>query len=160
MSLPAHTVIRDAIAAKVSGAQAGAMVHTFERYATHLGDLKALFVDTTVDQPKLMGCHIRRTATKRTAPSTGRWHTRHTWALRFFMALDDAAQSELAFDTWLEAVAEAFRTDQTLGGLAASLQDDSYDNTDGLQLEESVPVMFCGVLSHSARCTLQTLHFH
>jgi hypothetical protein len=155
MPTPTHREIRAAIKAVIAAADTTAVVHDFERYASNLGDLKKLFVS----DDRLMGCHIRLISTKRTAPGVGRWMIRHRWQIRFYMALDDANTSELSFDDWLEAVAEAFRANQTLGQLVGETAPNDSENTDGLQLDDSGPVMFCNVLCHSAKTTLYTRHY-
>lgn len=154
--MPTHREIRTAIGAKISAAQANTRVHLFERYLANLGALKEQYVD--INAATLIGCHIRRVATQRQQTSVGRWMITHKWAIRFYRALDDESESELAFDDWVEAVAEAFRTDETLSGLIFETRPNDSTDTEGLQVEESGPVMFCGVLSHSAKCALFTTH--
>lgn len=154
--MPTHRQIRAAIAANITAAQANTKVHLFERYLKELGTLKTEYVNATAG--KLIGCHIRRVSSQRTAPGVGRWVILQRWTIRFYQALDDATQSELAFDDWIDAVGEVFRTDQTLGGLVFQTNPEDGQNTDGLQVDDSGPVMFCGVLSHSAKCTLFTTH--
>lgn len=154
MPAPTHVQIRDAIKAKITALATPAQIHTFEAYSAQLGDLRLLYVING----QLIGGHIRLVGTRRTAPHVGRWNIRHKWRLTFYMAIDQAAESELAFDTWIEAIAEAFRLDQTLGGLLFSTTPEDSAGTDGLQLDDSGPVMFAGVLAHSAKCTLHTTH--
>jgi hypothetical protein len=79
------------------------------------------------------------------------------WRISGFLSLDDANQSEIVFDNLVEAVCDAFRADETLGGLIAGTVMDN-PNVAGIQVEDSGPVMFAGVLCHSARLVLYTWH--
>jgi hypothetical protein len=161
MAHATHRQIRDAIAAVIAGAQANTRVQTYERYAVQLPALKELYVA----EGRLIGCHIRRVSLKRTTGGIGRWHALTRWQIRFYHAIADDEASELAFDDWLDAVAQAFKADETLrtvefpnGAVAQTGPADS-QKTQGLQIDDSTPVMFCGVLCHAAKCTLWTQHF-
>jgi hypothetical protein len=128
-------------------------VHTFERYAAIASKLKQLYLSNG----KICGWYIRLVRTQRDSPSLGRYAVLHTWGIRGFMAFDDAAQSELAFDDLVEALQELFQAHETLDGLVGATAFPE-QHVAGLQLDDSGPVMFADVLCHSARCTLNTLH--
>lgn len=70
------------------------------------------------------------------------------------MSLDDETQSELAFDNLIEAARDAFREDETIGG---AVETTTVDGQAGLQLDDSGPSMFAGVLCHHARLSLATI---
>ena len=80
---------------------------------------------------------------------------RHTWQCRGYMALADGQASELAFDDLIEAFRDAVRADPTLGGVCEQ-NPQGDDGEDGVQVTDAGPVMFCGVLCHSAVLQLQT----
>lgn len=142
---------RDAIAVKLGGVPGAGIVHRFERYATKQSDFRTLFeIDGQV-----RGWTVRRVATREESPAVGRWRVTHRWQIRVYMSLDDAAESEVAFDNLVEAARDAFRADETLGGL---IDDTVSGPVSGLQLDDSGPVMFAGVLCHAARLTLHTRH--
>lgn len=145
--------IRDAIKAKMLTVANVGLVHTYERYAPGLAALKLLYV--TAGQ--IRGWHIRLPRTQRSSNFEGRVAITHTWLIRGFMSLDDSAATELAFDVLVEALQNAFSADETLGGVVAQtvLEEDSIA---GLQRDDSGPVMFCGVLCHSAKLRLLTRH--
>jgi hypothetical protein len=146
--------IRDAIAAKIDGIAGTGMVHSYERYAKNMGDLKTLYVEPASGM--LKGWHVRRVTTVRHLDAIGRTTVDHGWELRAVMALDDASGSEKGFDTMIEAVDHAIRDDDTLGGLIGTT---TVGDLTGLQIKDSGPAMFAGVLSHLALCSLQTRHF-
>ena len=89
----------------------------------------------------------------------GRLVVATTWQIRAYQGLDDAAASEKAFDDLVDAFADAIRDDDTLGGAVRSCAPDGLDGIAGVQLDDSGPVMFAGVLAHSARLRLVTVHF-
>jgi len=74
------------------------------------------------------------------------------------MSLDDADSTELTFDTLIESIRDAFRDDDSLGGLIFSTVIDNKSNQAGVQVDETAPVLFAGVLCHSARLSLTTRH--
>ena len=146
--------IRDAIKAKLEGIAGIGIVHKKERLAARVADLKALYVSNG----QLLGWHIRRVATSEVSPAIGRYTTDHRWQIRGFMAIDDAADSEIVFDELIESIRAAFRADETLGGTIGGTQ--APPPTIGAQLIESGPVMFADVLCHGARLQLMTRHIH
>jgi hypothetical protein len=87
----------------------------------------------------------------------GSYNVLNRWRISGFMSLEDSSASEIVFDNLVEAVCDAFRSDETLGGLIAGTVMDS-PNVAGIQVEDSGPVMFAGVLCHSARLVLYTWH--
>jgi hypothetical protein len=145
--------IRDAIAAKIAGVAGSGLVQSYERYADDLDTLKAVYVA----DGQVRGWIIQRRTTARNIIAVGRWVVSHLWQIRLYMALDDAARSELAFDDLIEEADHAFRDDDTFGELIATTRQDN--GLIGLQLDDSGPVRFAGVLCHGARCSLQTRHF-
>jgi hypothetical protein len=149
------TQIRDAIKAKLEGIAGIGVVHRYERLAARVADLKALYVSGA--PAKLLGWHIRRISTSEVSPALGSYTIDHRWQIRGFMAIDDATESELAFDNLIEAIRDAFRADETLGGLIKGTQVPP--PTIGMQLIEHGPVMFADVLCHGARLGYATRHF-
>lgn len=147
--------IRAAIVAKIALLPGAGVVHNRERYADTLDGLVSLYVSSGV----LQGWFVRRLSTVRRRPAIGRLVVVHTWAIRAYRAYDDAGASELSFDDLVESFGDAIRDDDTLGGVVTSCAPDGLDGEAGVQLEDSGPVMFAGVLAHSARLKLRTLHF-
>jgi hypothetical protein len=154
--MPTVTEIRAAIAAKMNTVADIGRVHDYERWAKRDKDFQDLFLSAG----QIRGWIVRRTATRETSPGIGRFVVTHRWQIRGYMALDDSAASEKTFDALVEALRDAFRSDETLGGLVAStVLPDGEGGEAGLQLEDHGPVMFANVLCHGARLRLATVHF-
>lgn len=150
------TAIRDAIVTKLDAIPSIGRVHGFERYAADFKALADLYVATIGNKPQLRGWFVQRTGTSETSRALGRYEETISWRIRGFMALSDATQSEFSFDALLEAIRDAFRSDETLGGTVASTVT---DEAAGIQIEESGPVMFAGVLCHAATLRLATRRY-
>lgn len=148
--------IRTAIAATMRAVSGVGLVHDRERYAHAQADLKRLYVQGET----LHGWYVRRVSTQETTGAIGRSEVIHRWRLRGFLGFDDAAGSELAFDREIEALRDAFRADETLGGAVITTVADEGDGAiAGLQVEDSGPVMFAGILCHAATLGLYTRHY-
>lgn len=154
--MPTVEQIRTAIADKIAAVADAGRVHAWQRYAPNNTEFRALYVASIGGAEQLRGWHVRRVATQETSDALGRYVVTHRWEIRGYLGLDDAAQTERTFDTLIEALRDAFRTDETLGSLVASTV---VDEGAGLQLDEHVPVMFAGTLAHMARLTLYTRHY-
>lgn len=158
MTTPTVATIRAAILAKLGGVADIGVVNDYERYSKDQSALQAQYVATIAGAKQLRGWNIRRTKTAENfSVFCGPQPVTHTWDLRGYMALDDSAATEKTFDNLIEAIRDAFRADETLGGAVYSTT--LLDGVTGVQVIESVPVLFAGVLSHSARLRLFTRHF-
>ncbi len=151
--MPTTAQIRDAIKAKMETVAGVGVVHRYERLAARVADLKSLYVTGG----QLRGWHIRRVAMSQVSPAIGRYTIDNRWQIRGFMAIDDSAETELVFDGLIDSVRDAFRADETLGGLIEGTQAPA--PTLGMQLIEHGPVMFADVLCHGARLAYATRHF-
>jgi len=151
--MPTLTQIRAAIVAKIYTVANIGNVHAFERFAKGEKDFRTLYEYSG----QVRGWNVRRLTRRETSPALGRSHVVNKWRISGFMSLSDADGSELAFDGLIEDLCAAFRADETLGGLIAGTVLEN-PNVAGLQVEDSGPVMFAGVLCHSARCILYTWH--
>lgn len=147
--------IRAAIVGKMTAIESLGRVHTFQRYDKNLGGLESLYRAEIDGVEQIRGWYVTRVATTEESPALGRYIATHTWQIRGFLSLNDAAQSEIVMDGLIEQLRDAFRTDETLGGVVDTTV---LDDGAGLQLDEQLPVMFAGVLCHLARCTLRTRH--
>lgn len=156
MAAPTIKQIRDAIKAKIETVPNRGTVHTYERYAKEQSKLIEFYRDATAG--RILGWNIQRTGTHEVFVDTGRWVCDHDWKIRGYMSLDDADATGETFDTFIEAIRDAFRSDDSLGGLIFSTVIDSKNNQAGVQVDEAGPVLFAGVLCHSARLALTTRH--
>jgi hypothetical protein len=148
--------IRSAIVARLASVPGIGVVHACERYSADLARLKALYVW----HGAIRGWFVRRAQVTESGNRLA--HTVETtrWHLRGFMALDDAAQSELIFDGVIESVRNAFAQDETLDGTVAQCSEPgNEDGLSGIALDEAGPVMFGGVLCHACRLSLLTARY-
>ena len=152
MSLATH---RAAIVALLGGVADIGQVHAFERYAREESAFRTLYLYTPAGgEQQVRGWQVSNTAIDEHSNGRGRVVNTYTWRIRGFMSLADAQASELTFDALGEAVRAAYRADPTLGGIA---QPD--DTLDGIQKADAGPVLFCGVLCHSALLNLNTREY-
>lgn len=147
--------IRAAIVAKLMTVPGIGLVHDYERYAKAEKD----FRDIYKSGERILGWHVRRVTTRETSKIVGRHEGLIGWRIRGYMSIDDVAQSELEFDALIEAVRAAFRSDQTLGGSVDSIVTPDGQHLAGLQLDDSGPVMFAGVLCHGCTLSLTTRYY-
>ena len=148
--------IRAAIVAELNAIAAIGVVHDYERYAAREGDFRTLYLyDLGAGEKQIRGWYVRRLSTVETSAALGRFEETHQWLIRGFMAIDDASASEKTFDDLIEAIRARFRANESLGGLIASVVA---PGGKGVDLVESQPVLFGGVLCHSARLQLATWH--
>lgn len=156
--MPTVNEIRAAIAEKIFSLDKTVAVHEYERYAKSNSDLVAMYKSgDDAATARLHGWHIRNIATREVFVDTGRWSIWHTWRIRGFMSLDDKNETEKLFDTFIESIRDAFRTDDSLGGLLFSCTEPD-GNVNGVQKLNAMPVFFGGVLCHSAELGLTTQH--
>lgn len=147
--------IRAAIVATLTAVPDIGRVHDYERYTKQNSDFVELYKDRNTG--RINGWNVRRTAKKKKGTAPGFPVITTTWRIRGFMAISDADESEKIFDAQIEKICAAFDTDPTLGGVV----DDATPDTEelGVQLDESGPVMFAGVLCHGASLRLITIHY-
>lgn len=148
-------LIRSAIVTTLQGIASIGLVHPYERYAADLKALAALYTTEISGQRQLRGWYVQRAKTMEAQSAKRAFFDRHTWRVRGFMSLADADQSELVFDGLVEAARAAFRADLTLGGVVMAPEKDEHAGV----AVESGPVLFAGVLCHSATLTLTTKSF-
>ncbi|MFE8644128.1 hypothetical protein ACFX58_03475 [Sphingomonas sp. NCPPB 2930] len=132
-------------------------VHDRERYAKDEKAFRTLYLHDLADgTQQLRGWWLRRASTLERSTAIGREINVHTWQVRGYLALADEAATEHTFDALVEAFRDLVRQDPTLGGVCAAgpLADDA--GTDGVQVNDAGPVLFCGVLCHSALLSFKT----
>lgn len=152
-----HAEIRDALGTLIAFVPDMGNVHTYERYVREEAKFRELYVyETSAGVQHLRGWWLRRTATQEHSLGVGRNVEVHTWQIRGYMALNDVDGSEHEFDALIEALRDAVRADPTLGGVCEQSPLGEGDATDGLQVVDSGPVLFCGVLCHSALLEIRT----
>lgn len=120
-------------------------IQPFERYAREPTTLKNFYIK----EKELCGWYVRRTSVREEAWTSGRNKVFQDWQIVGFMGLSDADASEILFNAKIDAIRRAFRT--------RALQ--SADETGYVQVSAIQPVMFCGILCHTAELTLQTVSY-
>lgn len=151
---------RSSLLAVLAAVPAVGLVHSRERFASSEAEFRKLYlyspaqaVDGFGLEPHIRGWYLRRTATAE-VNANGRILNEHRWLIRGYLAFKDAVESELIFDELVERIRSAVRVDTTLGlpgMLGGSTQEER-----GVQLASAGPVMFAGVLCHSAMLELCT----
>lgn len=152
---------RAALQAVLSTVPAVGVVHPCERYAQSEQAFRQAYLYTHADpaadafgaEPHLRGWYLRRSATSEVT-ANGRILNEHTWTVRGYMAFKGAIDSELIFDELVERMRDAVRVDSALGLpglLGASVAEER-----GVQVAGAGPVLFAGVLCHSAVLELKT----
>jgi hypothetical protein len=155
--MPTVQQIRTAIKAKIDTVAGVGPVHEYERFLKDQSRLVALY--TSGNPKRVLGWHIRRVSTRETLEDIARWVVLHGWRIRGYMGLDDADASEKLFDDLIEQIRDAFRSDDTLGGVVFSCVNPANDEA-GIQVLDHRPVLFCGVLCHFAELGLTTQHLN
>ena len=153
--------IRAAIVAKLSAVPAIGVVHDYERYAKSEAEFRRLYVSEIGGQQLLRGWYARRIAAREAMGIVGVVMCVNDWRIVGYHGLDDATASEKTFDTLIESVCTAFRTDPTLGDVVGDLRDlisGGDDSPYGMQIEDSAPVLLAGTLCHRAQLRLTTSH--
>lgn len=148
--------IRAAIVAELQAIGNIGLVHDYERYAKSEGDFRTLYLyDLGGGEKQIRGWYLRRMGTVQTREVMGSHEDVHQWLIRGFMAIDDASASEKAFDDLIEAIRERFQANGSLSGLISSIYS---PEGKGIEVAESQPVLFGGVLCHSAKLRFSTSH--
>lgn len=156
MPTPTEADIRAAIKTKLDSVNNMGVVHDYERYSKQPDDFRELYVAEINGVNQVRGWYIRRISRHEGSDYVARYEVIINWRIQGYMSLKDDVESEKVFDSLVETLADEFRTDETLGGVVDSIivGDDA-----GLQVEDAGPVMFTGILCHSARCRLTTRHY-
>lgn len=134
--------IRSAVVTILEAVEGIGQVHAYERLSSDLAALKRLHVSGG----QLHSWTVTRTRTTAEYRSNTQTERRHTLAIRGYMALADADATELTFQALVEAIEEAFRSNDTV--------NDTAEVAGPLQVERVEPVMFAGVLCHFAELSL------
>jgi hypothetical protein len=150
-----HERIRAALVALLQTVPGIGVVHNYERFSKAPKDFQALYQQGQ----NIRGFYVRRQSYRELPYSSTRNKVRTRWTVRGFASLVDADATELAFDRLLDDMAALVRAKPVLfdtkdNELCHTVTDDGA----ALQLIESGPVMFAGVLCHGAAFSLTTEH--
>jgi len=153
-----HQQIRDWIVSQLNTVANIGTVHGYQRYA----DREKQLADLYQHNGRLHGWFVRRTAVLDTGKSN---KEKTTWLIRGYLAINDATASELEFDSLLDAIRDKFfrlESDyETIAGQLIKLSSisSSGEIEIGFSVLDSQPVLFAGVLCHSAICQIVTTRY-
>ena len=154
--------IRTQIAAVMMTVANIGVVHQYERYASNIAQLKALYFSAPHDQ--IRGWNVRRVNTKETGQIQQRSVEIIRWRLSGYMGLNDALSTELTMDSLIEGLRDAFKANRTLNGavhqisMPTNVPAGAFGES-ALQLVDFGPVMFADVLCHGVRLELNTVRY-
>lgn len=152
---------RTALLALLRAVPAVGVVHPCERYASSEQGFKQAYLYTHTDpaadafgtDSHVRGWYIRRAGTSEST-ANGRIMNENTWLVRGYLAFKDAIESELIFDELVERMRDAVRVDGSLG-LPGLIGSGPFQER-GVQVTSAGPVIFAGVLCHSAALEFKT----
>jgi hypothetical protein len=136
-------------------------VHSYQRYA----DREKQLADLYQNNGRLHGWFIRRVSVVEKVFGTGDNIEQSIWLIRGYLAINDVSASELEFDALLDSIRAVFRVDagdpwqaiNVSGDYVSTLYTDQPSKEQiGFSVLDSQPVLFSGVLCHSAECQLIT----
>ncbi len=157
--MPTIDQIRAAIQAKIEAVPGAGTVHDYERFAADQAKFREFYLSGAAADRRILGWHVRRAATRETYIDVSRWVVRHEWRVRGFMAINDADATEKLFDALIEAIRDAFRANPTLTEEPDYCDVVTDEQRAGVQVADSGPVMFAGVLCHAARLEFTSRHY-
>lgn len=150
-----HKRIRAALVALLETVPGIGTLHNYERFSKNPKEFHALYLQGQ----NIRGFYVRRQSYRETPYSTMKNRVRTRWVIKGFASLVDADATELVFDELLDAIAATLRAKPVLfENMLTPLCHTVTDDGAGLQLEDSGPVMFAGVLCHGATFSLTTEH--
>lgn len=153
------TAIRDWIVAQLNTVPSIGVVHSYQRYA----DREKALADLYFHNGRLHGWFVRRVSVAEKLAFAGANDEQTLWAIRGYLAVNDVTASELEFDSLLDSIRAVFRVGM-LNPLVEIMGEEvnlSYTEQKareqiGFAVLDSQPVLFAGVLCHSAQCQLIT----
>jgi len=146
-------------AAAILGAVSGiGVVHEYQRMAATWEKFLDLFKDSN---NKINGCVITRTSRVNRQITLGQKEIAHIMALRFYMGLNDADETETTFQALVDAAVDTFQDNdyETLNDTCLTTHPDwgPMNGAVGLQADIIDTRMFGSVLCHFAECKLCAL---
>lgn len=119
-------------------------VYEYERWTNRGEKFMDLYFDSN---NKLNGWEITRSVTEELKESLGSWRRIYTFIIRGYYGLQDEAESELAFNALIEAIADKFRANPNLNTTCIY--------HDWLQVDLVEPRMFSNFLVHYCELSLR-----
>ena len=138
-----ESAIRAAIKTTLAAVTNIGKVHDYERWALDWTKFIAYFKTRISNVDQIRGWEIGRKAPVTEDETSVK---KHTYSIKGYMGVEDAAETEKTFNTLIEAVAAAFRSDRTLAGAALG--------HDFIQVDVLDTRSFGGVLCHYVELSL------
>lgn len=149
--------IRAQIKARLQAVPSIGVVHDYERFATTKEAMVDLYETTIGTVKQIRGWWFDRRTTAERDIDLGHVRRLHQWQIVGYLALADASATGKTLQDLVEAIADEFRDQRTLGGTVIDTRDMSLDDAPaGIQVDSIEPVMFAGVLCHRATLRLIT----
>lgn len=147
-------VIRDWLVAQLNTVPNIGTVHSYQRYAAREKELADLYHHNG----RMHGWFVRRVSVAEKTLAAGINSEQTIWQVRGYLAINDATASELEFDDLLDAIRSVFKTDgfdpwrdMTIGSpISLVYTEQPIKEQLGFAVLDSQPVLFAGVLCHSA----------
>ena len=151
--------IRTTIVAMLRAIPDIGIVHERERYASDLGKLREFYSWQPSDArsaKQVRGWFLRRVDKNENHIGNYKYDIENTWEIKGFMSFNDEMQSEIIFDGLVESISQVFQKPIALNQVQNATKQGVVAH--GIELINSQPVNFTGVLCHSATLKLITKH--
>lgn len=153
MNRVSHRLVRTSIVNRVRALGLTDRVYEFERFADRIEDLKAIYVHNGA----IKGGFIQRVSGSEDERGTCAPYL-DRWQLSLYQSWNDANESALVFDDWLDSIIDAFERGEALDS-SETFDLSASGQAGGVVLLDSQPVKFAGVLCHSANLQLTTIRW-
>ncbi|MCX7067332.1 MAG: hypothetical protein NTW85_06540 [Methylococcales bacterium] len=154
-----HQQLRNWITSQLNTVPNIGTVHSYQRYA----DREKQLADLYFHNGRLHGWFVQRASVAEKLLNSQANSEQSFWSIVGYLAVNDTTASELEFDTLLDAMRAVFRVAMLnpvveIAGQAVNLSytEQAVKAQIGFAVLDSQPVLFAGVLCHSARCQLIT----
>lgn len=147
-----YEAIRDAIKARLDDITDIGKIEPSERYAKSHRDLKVFYAVGDL----IKGGFIRRTGFISKSPDDYTYIEKSSWEIHYMHSWVDPDSGD-AFELMLDLIAREFEQDVTLGGVVQTTKE---GDQAAIQLLNSGPAMFAGILVHNATMSLKTLDIY
>lgn len=139
--------IREQIKTILSTVPGIGIVHDYERLAVSWDDVLKFYKDA---DGRINGWTITRPKTDERWLTNMDYERIHKIVIRGVYGWQDAAASEIVFQTLVEAISDTFRGNDTLNGVCETIcpQFGEMDGKSGIQVAIVEPRMFASVLCH------------
>lgn len=153
----ATDAIKARIIATLEGVADIGVVQEYQRYGDKLSDFKTFYLSATHSQ--IRGWYVKRISV-RESESLGDARPIEIcqWRIMGYVAIDDAAATEVTIDNLVDDIRDAFDANPDLDNTVSQITVPQSD-IHGIQMDALNEVMFAGVLCHQAQLSLFTVRY-